>query len=389
MSTEVKRHILLVAGWYPHPTKSLHHGIFIQRHAKAIASLHQVTVIAFVASDGERIEEVVHHPNFKEVYFHYPKPTSRSQLFNTLRTFRWLNACFQTQIQTLVKKEKVELIHQHIAFPLGFFASRLAKKLNLPFVISEQWSGYLPEDNAYENLIPNYFTKRSFRNVKAVSAVSQTLANAIVSKGLTDEVSVIPNLIDAVFTNAHPAKRNNPIPRLIHVSSLNDREKNITCLIQALALVRQAQVDFRCSIVGDSQERSYFEHLVKQLNLEEQISFLGTRTPAQLVGLYAESDFMLLTSNYETFGVVIVEALASGLPVVASRAGAIPELVNTSNGILFEVGNAAAAKEAILEMIQHISRYSSQEIAASVSTTYSVQTIAQHFSKLYTQAMHE
>ena len=351
--------------------------------------MHQVTVIAFVASDSERIEEVVHHPNLKELYFHYPKPTTHSQLFNTFRTFRWLNACFQTQIQSLVKNEKVTLIHQHIAFPLGFFASRLAKKLNIPFVISEQWSGYLPEDNAYENPIPKYFTQRSFKYAKAVSAVSQTLANAIVSKGLKEEATVIPNLIDAVFTNAPPAKRNNPIPRLIHVSSLNDREKNITCLIQALALVRQAHIDFRCSIVGDSEERSYFEHLVEQLNVEEQVSFLGTQTPAQLVGLYAESDFMVLTSNYETFGVVIVEALASGLPVVASRAGAIPELVNSSNGILFEVGNAVAAKDAIIEMIQHISRYSSQEIAASVTNTYSVPTIAQHFSELYSKAMHE
>ena len=389
MSTARKLNILIIAGWYPNPTKSLHHGIFIQRHAQAISLLHQVTVVSFVASEIQKVETRKCSSTLTEVYIYYRKPTTVFGFINTIITYRKLQRLFATEVKSIAKTTKADIVHQHIAYPLGIFTSQLCNQLGLPLVISEQWSGYLKEDNSFEKQPAKFFIQKAFTNAKAASAVSAVLAKAIEHKGLMNHVSIIPNVIDPVFLSVEIKATHSTIPQLIHVSSLNDREKNISLLIQALELVKNDGHEFHCSIIGDSDERVFFEQMVASKSLSVNISFLGTKHPDELAALYSSSDFFLLTSNYETFGVVLLEALACGLPIVASNAGAIPELVDQSNGKLFTSGNVVEAKNAIIEMLHDYAFYNRLAIKQSAQNRFSSSVIAEQFSKLYHQLHHE
>jgi L-malate glycosyltransferase len=389
LSTARKLNILIIAGWYPNPAKSLHHGIFIQRHAQAISLLHQVTVVSFIASEIQKVETRKCSSALTEVCIFYRKPKTTFGGINAIITYRKLQRLFATEVEAIAKTTKADIVHQHIAYPLGIFSSQLCKKLGLPLVISEQWSGYLKEDNSFEKQPAKFFIRKAFTNAKAASAVSAVLAKAIERKGLMNNVSIIPNVIDPVFLSVEIRATHNTVPQMIHVSSLNDREKNISLLIQSLELVKKDGHEFHCSIIGDSDERVFFEQLVTSKYLTSNISFLGTKHPDELAELYSSSDFFLLTSNYETFGVVLVEALACGLPIVASNAGAIPELVDQSNGKLFTSGNVVEAKNAIVEMLHEHSLYNRVAIKQSAQNRFSSSVIAEEFSKLYNLLHHE
>jgi glycosyltransferase involved in cell wall biosynthesis len=342
-----------------------------------------------VASNERKIERVKSSNNLHEIYIHYSKTSSRFSAINTMASFIQLKRVFSEEVKAIALEIQADIIHQHIAFPLGNFSGSLAKQLKIPFVISEQWSGYLPEDNSYEHFVSKYFIRKAFALANTATAVSGVLAKAIASKGLIKNVEVIPNVIDPVFLNATLSAHHNRVPQIVHVSSLNDREKNISCLIKALKLVKEEGQAFHCTIVGDSHERSSFERMSKENLLQNHITFVGAKSPQELLTIYQASDFFLLTSNYETFGVVIVEALACGLPVVASAAGAIPELVNHQNGLLFSTGNAAQAKLAICQMLQSYQNYSRFDIQEPVSEQFSMEHIANKFSQLYLKLIHE
>jgi glycosyltransferase involved in cell wall biosynthesis len=154
-----------------------------------------------------------------------------------------------------------------------------------------------------------------------------------------------------------------------------------------LSLVKSEQVKFQCTIVGDSNERVEFENLAIEFNLYNEVKFVGTKTPTELITIYAESDFFLLTSNFETFGVVLIEALACGLPIVATNVGAVPEIVNSTNGLLAQSNNSNDIAEKIVMMIQNKNNYAKLSLSESVKEKYSPMQIANKFSKLYAQVL--
>jgi glycosyltransferase involved in cell wall biosynthesis len=137
---------------------------------------------------------------------------------------------------------------------------------------------------------------------------------------------------------------------LIAVGRLS-QQKGFAYLIKALNEVKKKEKNFKLLLIGDGEERKNLERLSKELGLEEEIIFLGKIFHDKLPKYYHVSDIFVLPSLYESFGIVFLEAMASGLPIISTNIAAIPEVVNKKVGILVKPKNVQELAEAILTLI--------------------------------------
>ena len=186
----------------------------------------------------------------------------------------------------------------------------------------------------------------ALRRAAHVVCPSSFMAELVVSWGVSDDrVSVLPNPAP-LPEEAAPAELPDR-PALVFAGRLTPA-KDLAVLLRALAFLP----DGTLTIVGDGAERAPLEQLRAEVGLEERVRFLGALPRAQVLGLMAAADAVVLSSAWENFPHGLVEALAMGTRVIATRVGGVPEIVvDGLNGLLVEPGNAgafAAAIEALL-----------------------------------------
>ena len=128
--------------------------------------------------------------------------------------------------------------------------------------------------------------------------------------------------------------------RLLFVARLAEL-KGLSVLLEAMAVVAKAHPDVRLTVVGDGPERSRFEKLRKRLNLEQTVDFVGYRSQSEVAQHLADTDVFVLPSYAEGVPVTLMEAMGSGLPVVATQVGGVSELVeHGTNGFIVRPGDA-------------------------------------------------
>lgn len=163
------------------------------------------------------------------------------------------------------------------------------------------------------------------------------------------ETSVLPNILEM---NRFPYRERECFrPRFIvtrHLEPVYD----VGCAIRAFSLVLKKYPDARLTVSGDGSERILLENLVKELGVRESVTFTGNVQNEDIYRIYDESDIFLNSSRVDNFPVSILEAFASGLPVITSDAGGIPYIVRDGEtGLLFPTGNSVAMAEKIFMVL--------------------------------------
>ncbi|MGI9616402.1 MAG: glycosyltransferase family 4 protein [Acidimicrobiales bacterium] len=139
--------------------------------------------------------------------------------------------------------------------------------------------------------------------------------------------------------------------RVLFVGRLADL-KGVTVLLAALQRVKKERPDVELTIVGDGPDRARFEDVAEDLDVADRVSFVGYRSQAEVADHLAETDVFVLPSFAEGVPVTLMEAMASGVPVVATRVGGVAELVDDgTNGSLVEAGDAVSLADAILALL--------------------------------------
>jgi glycosyltransferase involved in cell wall biosynthesis len=141
--------------------------------------------------------------------------------------------------------------------------------------------------------------------------------------------------------------------------------------------------DFYLDLVGDGPEREKYEEMVKSFSLRDFVQFHGVKPKEYIAELMRKSFFFVLPSFSENLPCVLIEAMASGLPCVATNVGGIPELVNKERGILVEPGNSTALAEAIDYMLDHYKDYNSFEISDYAKNNFSYEAVGKKISAVY------
>jgi glycosyltransferase involved in cell wall biosynthesis len=197
-------------------------------------------------------------------------------------------------------------------------------------------------------------TRRVLQGCDRIIAVSQALAEAAGQIGISPgSITVIPDGVD--LSQFSPAQSERE-PLLLYIGSLIKR-KGVEYLIEALAAIAQRQPSLRLLIVGDGPERPTLERLVSDRCLTERVTFAGQQPSNQVRLWLQQAKLFVLPSVEEGLGVVLLEALACGVPIVASRVGGIPEAVTPEVGLLVPPANPTLLGEAIIQLLSDEPRW--------------------------------
>ncbi len=397
-----KLHILFLASWYPNRNAPAL-GNFIQRHAQAAALHHTVSVIHLCAGneleEGKYEIEETHHGNLHEYGVYYGKVRSRLPVISQLKRRSAYRDAVQAAAKLAAEKNgKPDLLHVHVIWPAAVAALQLADELDVPLLISEHWSGYLPEDGNYKGVILQNLSRRLADRAAHITVVSKRMQEAMLKHGLGKNFSLLPNAVDTELfspgerheTLDPPERRAGVSPdsyrdetKLLHVSMLVDREKNISGLLRVMEKLK-SRPEITLHIAGDGPERETHEKLAETLGvLNKTVFFKGFKTAEKVAEEMQQADALIMFSHFEGMPVTIIEAQCCGLPVIATKTGAIPEMVNAQQGILVEPGDEAALEKAILTLMEQRDTFSAGQIRSAAAARYSMEAVGAQLDRLY------
>lgn len=390
MSQHQKLHVLFFSSWYPNRKNPLL-GIFVRRHAQAVAQLHEVTLLHAVADDdmkvGEFRIEKNEQGNLREVIVHFGRNANLKGWRRHYNYLVLLKKHYQFGAQKLLEwYGKPDIAHLSIPWPIGMIALKICKKWKIPMGVTEHWTGYQPEDGRYKGFALKALTKKVIKKAAFVAPVSEQLHKAMVNHGLPGNYQVVANVVDTeIFSPAAHAPEQ---ITLLHVSVLDDAQKNVSGLLRAFKNVHAKHPNVELLIVGDGPDESAIKRLSNELGLTFRgVTFLGRLQGKELADAYRKSSALVLNSRYENQPVVMLEALACGIPVIAPSIGGIPEVLHTGNGVLFEPGNQSNLEKAIFHWLENLNSFHRDEIRREAIKKFGYTAVAQQFSTLYLKAL--
>lgn len=278
---------------------------------------------------------------------------------------------------------KPDIIHAHCALLGGVLAAEIKEKYEIPFVITEHSSTYAT------NLISSRqidLAKEAFIDANARIFVSPNLGKlleSILGKFICPW-SWIPNLTNDLF---HPAptnlKKKNNLPfRFLNIA-LMTKEKGQADLLAAFAQQFKGNNQIQLRLGGDGDFLEDLKLLAKELGILNQVVFLGLLERKQVLAEMQASDIFILSSHYETFGVVLIEALACGKPVIATACGGPECIVNQNNGLLVPPKNSIKLGEAMATLLNTIDNYNHDLIYQDCMARFGEKAVIKKISHVY------
>ncbi|HWY98970.1 MAG TPA: glycosyltransferase [Bacteroidia bacterium] len=384
-----KLQVLYVSSWYPNKVKPLL-GIFVKRHAMALADVCNMGALYVYADDSEGIEET-DEDGIYTIRVSYKKLNSSIPIISDLLKLKRYNDSWEKAIAIYEqKKGRPDIVNLNAIIPAYSAALYIKRKWNVPYVITEHWTGYFPEDGRYKGFLMKFITQKAIKNASAVITVSHDLKAQMLKVGLQNNYNVISNIVDTEVFNITESKDKTDKISFIHVSALDDMQKNISGIIRAFQKLHSAFPNTELIIVGNGADKASLEGLSKSLGLSDSVYFVGQKEQNDLVELLQKADAFVLFSNYETQAVVLLEALCCGTPVIATRAGGISEYVNDKNGILIDTKNEEQLYDAMASIVKNTDRFGDvADIRASVVNKVNAKTIAGQFVEVYNKVLNK
>lgn len=385
---EKKLTVLFLSSWYPNrvmPTL----GNFVQKHAEAVA-LHSDVIALFVCSDAGCTQtfEIV-ESNINKVYtinVYYKKVNHAIPFISQLqKLLRYIRAYKKGLLAVEKKAGRVDIVHHNILYPSGIIAWYLKKTKNIPYVISEHWTGYLANKKTKIGFWQKWISKIIARNASAILPVSNDLKNAMQASGLPGNYTVVYNVADNQLFYPLLNKASGRKIRFLHISTLDDAHKNISGMLEAVASLFAQRKDFEFWFVGDGDTTPHIETAAR-LNIYNSAAFFdGTKTTHEVAELMRNADCFVLFSNYENLPCVLIEAMASGIPVISSTVGGIPEHITADYGILLPPGNKQELVSALNGMIDAIrqEKYSAEHLNDYAKANFSYESVSRNLHFIY------
>lgn len=293
-------------------------------------------------------------------------------------------------MDTILDEFDPDLLHAHVVFQAGIMARRMSRIFEIPYVITEHWSGLDWFSKAVH--MPVGQARRAYRNAAGVSSVSEFLAGRMREYMRVErEIEIIPNVVDTELFRPGRADENpdgskaangggiNPV-RLLCVTSFGKGRKvtkRPELLVGALALMPDDERgNYHITIAGAGDGLEEFQRLVAENNLKGQFDIAGFTPREKLAEMMRHADALVHPTEIETFGVVAAEALCCGLPCVVSNRGALPDLVtHGENGLLVPENTPEAWMEAFRSISGLINISNKRQISQEISKIVSYQAV--------------
>ena len=375
-------HVLVFPSWYPSAYRPSE-GIFIREQLRHLSSQARLGVIypELRSLKSLRLAELKKR-HFQASYtLESGLPTYRRHGWNVpfsrLQAELYVRPALELLRPYLKAQGVPDLIHAHACFWGALAAARAAERCERPFVVTVHWNGFI--DNELDGF-QRKVAAQVLPQAERVVCVSAALATSL--KPYTgDNLEVIPNPIDTAFFTLPPARDEAGPFRIVSVANLV-AVKRLDALIRAFASAFPAGSEELC-IGGEGPERPRLETLITDLNLKSRVKLLGALDKSGVRDLLWRADLFVSASQTETFGMALAEALAAGVPVVATRSGGPEVIVQPDCGLL--TGHSVDALSGALLEARARPFAPPAELRRSVDMRYSASVIAKRLLSLYDQ----
>lgn len=292
---------------------------------------------------------------------------------------------------------KADIIHAYgFYITTSLVAMMAAKHRSIPFLLTANDATVSlygsTAKRACSNIYNHIIGKLLILNSARVIAVSRTNAEDLVKLGVTEQkITVVPNGIKMerfLDGTSVSIEQNGPI--VLYVGRISE-DKGIQCLIRAAPSVLKDFPHTRFLIVGEDYGcLGKFRALVNNLGMEKSVIFTGRLTDKRLVSVYRSADVFVLPSELEAFGIVVIEAMASGVPVIVSNCGGMKDIVKDgTNGFLFDVGDARQLAEIIKVLLsnEELRIRLAKNGKKTVRERYTIDKVVDTLEKLYEKTL--
>lgn len=376
-------HIMVIPSWYSSDRNKVHGSFFKeqfiaqQKYGEKITvayneiwPLNLFTKIKEKSGLVNNNEDGLNTYRYKQ-YNYLPKNPLMFKIFN-----RRMDKLYKE----IVKREgKVDIIHAHSALWGGISAAYIAKKYDIPLIITEhsslKYSKYLRD--SYRKYVYN-----AYDSANEIIAVGTGLKEEL-KKYTNTNISVIPNLVDlSIFKSDNIKKSDLGKTKILFSLSYLVPEKGMDLLISAFNKSLKGE-DVKLIIGGEGSEKGKLEAEVKRLGLEKQIFFIGALSREQVVEQMKKCDGFVLTSEHETFGVVYIEAMAMGKPILGTKNGGAEDIIKDYNGILANNRDINSIAECLKEFIYKLPFYDNKIIQEKCIEYYNQEIIVRRINEVY------
>ena len=379
-------HIMVIPSWYSSPRNKVH-GSFFKEQFKALANSGEKITVAYneiwpITMFGKinekrgisfHIEDNLRTYRYKD-YNYLPK---------TPLMFKSFNKRMDKLYKEIIKNEgKVDIIHAHSAFWGGIAAAYLSEKYNIPLVLTEhsslKYAKYAKE--SYKKYI-----FESYEKADCLIAVGNGLKKEL-QEYVNRPIEVIHNMVDLQLfhIDENIQDRNLESEREFKFFSCGFLEegKGMDCLIRAFTKAFKGE-NVTLRIGADGSLKQALKKLIEELNMDNQIKLLGALSREEVSKEMKACDVFALASEHETFGVVYIEALACGKPVIGADNGGAEDIIKKYNGIIAKKKNIEDLVKALRLIKENYNIYDKYEIREKTIFSYSEEVLVEKLKGVY------
>jgi len=390
-------HVLVFSRNYPNSVFP-HLGLWVQRQTAALARRCRMSVIAPVPycppgpwpagfaqfRDVERMRRdgdvEVHHTRF------LTGPGNTSFVFDALAQRVGARAAFAA----IHKRTPVDLVHAHFAYPDGAAAMALAGDHRMPFVVTEHSYWRPAMDDAPR-------VRRAA--LRVVDGAAQLVAVSRSVKAVMEQVTrrqvpahIVPIGVDGDVFTLRSAADAGASDTILYVGYMK-HVKGVDLLLRAMPLILQQRPQAQLTLIGStayrhaqSVERA-LRALVQTLDIASHVTFVAAQPEREVARAMRRAAVLVLPSRRETCGSVLLEALASGTPVVTTRSGGPEDIVGDEEGELVAVNDVSALADAIMRVLSGTRRRDPARLRAATLARFSWDRLADEYMSIYRQAL--
>ena len=365
-------HILVIPSWYPTPEDPIS-GCFFREQAQALADYgHRVSVFAYFsdAPKGVYTEKTV-SGNMTEFRIHVKPVKFHLTYFVFLREMLRL-------LRTELKDCPPEIIHAHSFYALRY-GKALRTMLHIPLVCTEHATWFERHMLSERELRQ---IRRDFDSCDAVLAVSPGLREHIRPYCTNKDIQVVPNMVSDRFFEGGLRRDPGETFGFISVGGMLYK-KGFDILLEAFDAVHKRYPNTRLTVCGGEDKEQNYPELVKRYDLGDAFRFTGRISREECAQYMHENQIFVLPSRAETFGVVYIEAMACGLPIIQTKIGAWTMLTTPETGLAVDTENVSQLVEAMISAMEHYDSYDPQTIRSCCRENFSGEGVARQLTGIY------
>ncbi len=306
----------------------------------------------------------------------------------------WVNRYLDIYEEYRKKNGDPDIIIAHSSIWAGYVAARLKDIYDIPYLLVEHRSRFARDVEAAQEMIREWyfpFIRSSLVKADKIITVSKAIDNQLISisPGIRNKISTIPNLIDTDFFTL-PEKERDKEPFIIISFGILEYVKGFDILIKAFAeFVRNHNGESFLRIGGRGTKFKKLKKLANELGVGDRVSLHGYVPREEVKREMQMANLFVLPSRFEAFGVVIIEAMATGCPVISTYSGGPEYIVKEKDGILIEPENVRALTKAISNIYSNYEKYSPEAIRQDVVQNYTKEVIRDSYHQIIRNILDE